>query len=125
MATVRLLGVDADDVLVGTKLAHEGSAVQEVDVVVNSGGRLHVIDCKLTTSRQAELPVGSQIREAATTKFHLGDGAAKVVLLPGRTGSYRPPFEIYAARCTSASWTVQICLARAFRRCWRYCLIPR
>lgn len=81
MATVRLLGVDADDVLVGTKLAHGGSAVQEVDVVVNSGGRLHVLDCKLTTGKQAEVPVGSQIREAATTKFHLGDGATQMVLL--------------------------------------------
>ena len=81
LATVRLLGVHADDVLVGTKLASEGSAVQEVDVVVNSSGRLHVVDCKLTSLRQAEVPVGSQIREAATTKFHLGDGATQMILL--------------------------------------------
>jgi hypothetical protein len=54
--------------------------VQEVDVVVNSGGRLHVIDCKLTSTRGG-VPPAVQLREGDATGHHLADGADQYILL--------------------------------------------
>ena len=81
-ALLRGLGVQADDVSVGVRLRDDGRDVQEIDVIVNSAGRLHVIDCKLTGAddkRQALL--GTQIREAETTRRWIGDGCGQLILL--------------------------------------------
>lgn len=80
LSLVRGLGVQFDDVALSAVLFDGAKAVQEVDVVVNSNGRLHVIDCKLRDSG-ATLPIGVQIREAFTTRYHLGDGADQYILL--------------------------------------------
>ena len=80
LATVRALGVQADDVLIGSLLTHGAQRVQEVDVVVNSGGRLHVIDCKLT-STGGGVPPAVQLRDGDATGHHLADGAEQYVLL--------------------------------------------
>lgn len=80
LALVRAMGVQSDDVALSATLFDGMKAVQEVDVVVNSFGRLHVIDCKLLDRAHA-LPLGVQIREAYTTRRHLGDGADQYILL--------------------------------------------
>jgi hypothetical protein len=80
LATVRALGVHADDVLIGSLLTHGAQRVQEVDVVVNSGGRLHVIDCKLS-STGGGVPPAVQLREGDATGHHLADGAEQYILL--------------------------------------------
>lgn len=72
--------MQSDDVALSAILFDGLKALQEVDVVVNSNGRLHVIDCKLLNSGAA-LPIGVQIREAFTTRQHLGDGADQYILL--------------------------------------------
>ncbi|GAA2244776.1 hypothetical protein GCM10010401_17570 [Rarobacter faecitabidus] len=77
---VRGIGVAADDIGISAVLYDGQRAVQEVDVVVNASGRLHVIDCKLSEEHQA-LPIGDQIRAAYATREHLGDGADQVILL--------------------------------------------
>ncbi|GAA1151491.1 hypothetical protein [Nocardioides aquiterrae] len=79
LAIVRALGVQADDVLVGTLLTNGHQRVQEVDVVVSCNGRLHVIDCKLSTT--PGVPAGVQIRDGEATGYHLADGAEQYVLL--------------------------------------------
>ncbi|TIC89107.1 hypothetical protein E8D34_00965 [Nocardioides sp. GY 10113] len=80
LALVRQLGVEADDIGISAML-HDGTqAVQEVDVVVNSHGRLHVIDCKLT-DEAGSAPIGMQIRDAYATRRQLGDGADQYILL--------------------------------------------
>jgi hypothetical protein len=80
LATVRALGVQADDVLIGSLLTHGAQRVQEVDVVVNSGGRLHVIDCKLTATGDG-VPPAVQLRDGDATGHHLADGAEQYILL--------------------------------------------
>ncbi|KRE97560.1 hypothetical protein ASG76_02300 [Nocardioides sp. Soil774] len=80
-AILREVGVAEDDVAVSVKLIDDGTAVQEVDVVVNSHGRLHVVDCKLITDAQVTVPLGVQIREAESTRRALGDGNGQLVLL--------------------------------------------
>jgi len=80
LSLVHGLGVQADDAALSAVLFDGPKALQEVDVVVNSNGRLHVIDCKLRRSVEA-LPIGVQIREAFTTRRHLGDGADQYILL--------------------------------------------
>lgn len=80
VSMVRQFGVQADDVAISAMLFDGHRAVQEVDVVVNASGRLHVIDCKLIEEERA-LPIGEQIRSAFTTREHLGDGADQVILL--------------------------------------------
>lgn len=85
VAVLHNLGFEAEDLTVGVKLQDEGVALQEVDVVVNSGGWLHVIDCKLTSNKRSRnhhpVPLGTQIREAFATKRHLGDGGNRLILL--------------------------------------------
>lgn len=85
---VRQMGVAADDVAREVLLVDGTTRIQEVDVVVNSRGRLHVIDCKLghtvrTPNRTVEKdpPLGTQIREALTTKRLLGDGGDQFIFL--------------------------------------------
>ena len=78
-ALVTQLGADADDVAVSVELCDRKRRVQEVDVVVNANGRLHVIDCKYRA--RTEVPLGAQIREAYATRQLLGDDAAQVILL--------------------------------------------
>ena len=80
LSLVHGLGVQADDAALSAVLFDGLKALQEVDVVVNSNGRLHIIDCKLRESADA-LPIGVQIREAFTTRRHLGDGADQYILL--------------------------------------------
>jgi hypothetical protein len=80
MAICRHMGVDADDVVRSAILWDGAEQVQEVDVVVNSHGRLHVIDCKLTTD-EMDPRIGDQIRSAYATAQFLGDGADQVILL--------------------------------------------
>lgn len=80
LSLVRGLGVQTDDVALSAVLFDGSRAMQEVDVVVNSNGRLHIIDCKLRDSAET-LPIGVQIREAFTTRRHLGDGADQYILL--------------------------------------------
>lgn len=85
---VRQMGVAADDVAIGVTLIDGSTQIQEVDVVVNSHGRLHVIDCKLSntegTPRGGRIkapPLGTQIREALTTKRQLADGGDQFIFL--------------------------------------------
>jgi len=83
---IRRMGVEADDVALSVVLYDGRRQLQEVDIVVNSGGRLHVIDCKLAEEVKS-IPIGTQIREAYATKRLLGDGADQFILL-------RPTIEI-------------------------------
>ena len=85
---LRQMGVAADDVAREIRLLDGSMHIQEVDVVVNSHGRLHVIDCKMgstvMTPRgpiEKDVPIGTQIREAFTTKRLLGDGGDQFILL--------------------------------------------
>ena len=78
-ALVIQLGADSDDVAVGVELRDHRTRMQEVDVVVNANGRLHVIDCKYRA--KTEIPLGTQIREAYATRQLLGDDTAQVILL--------------------------------------------
>ena len=86
-AMLRLLGVTHDDVELGVVLVDGEEYVQEVDVVVNSRGRLHVIDCKLREDDDArQVPIGIQVREADSTRRQIGDGCGHYILLrPNRT----------------------------------------
>lgn len=86
LSMVRQMGVAADDIAVGVTLFDGTQKIQEVDVVVNSNGWLHVIDCKLTHPRSRdprvkEAPLSTQIREAFTTKRLLGDGGDQFIFL--------------------------------------------
>lgn len=81
MAIIRELGVDEDDIVLGAKLFHRRS-LQEVDVIAQANGRLHLVDCKI--GAKALNPVGMQIREAFATQEHLGDDAGRVMLLRPR-----------------------------------------
>lgn len=85
---VRQMGVAADDVAREIVLLDGRVPIQEVDIVVNSHGRLHVIDCKLGDSvrtpsgmKPSAPPIGTQIREAFTTKRLLGDGGDQFIFL--------------------------------------------
>lgn len=80
LCLLRQLGVQADDVALSAVLFDGSKAVQEVDVVVNSNGRLHVIDCKLADEGQT-MPIGVQVRDAYATRRHLGDDADQYILL--------------------------------------------
>lgn len=80
LSLVQGLGVQQDDLALSATLFDGLKPMQEVDVVVNSNGRLHIIDCKLQDS-SATVPIGVQIREAFTTRSHLGDGADQYILL--------------------------------------------
>lgn len=85
---VRQMGVAADDIAREVILFDGATPIQEVDIVVNSHGRLHVIDCKLSDVvytpsgvKAKAPPIGTQIREAFTTKRLLGDGADQFIFL--------------------------------------------
>lgn len=78
-ALILELGADSDDIAVSVELRDGQKGVQEVDVVVNANGRLHVIDCKYRA--KSDIPIGTQIREAYSTRQHLGDDTAQVILL--------------------------------------------
>ena len=80
LSLVRGMGVQADDVGINAVLFDAAKPVQEVDVVVNTGGRLHVIDCKLS-AETAQVPIGTQIRDAFATRRHIGDGADQYIML--------------------------------------------
>ena len=88
LSLVRHMGVEADDVARGVTLLDGTTEIQEVDIVVNSHGRLHVIDCKLSDLvrtpngvKAKTPPLGTQIREAFTTKRLLGDGGDQFIFL--------------------------------------------
>ncbi|MFT4187309.1 MAG: hypothetical protein QM621_01850 [Aeromicrobium sp.] len=84
VSLVREMGIDADDVAISASLFDGSIPVQEVDVVVNSHGRLHVVDCKLTSEKDDEknrLSIGDQIRTAYATRRLLGDGGDQFILL--------------------------------------------
>jgi predicted RecB family endonuclease len=63
----------------------QGDVVQEVDIVINHGGRLNIIDCKLRNrndeNRRKVESVTSQIRQAAQTRKDLGGLGARLLLL--------------------------------------------
>ncbi|MFT4263473.1 MAG: hypothetical protein QM572_08840 [Nocardioides sp.] len=91
LSLLRQMGVAEDDSAVGVKLTDDGSPVQEVDIVVNSNGWLHVIDCKIHDGKPRRAfhppgrydppPLGTQVREAFATRRLLGDGGDQFILL--------------------------------------------
>lgn len=70
------------------RLSAEGIADQEIDLVVNHGGRICVIDCKLRTAEEEGSRVEglmSQIRQASDTRRRLGGlGTGLMLLRPNR-----------------------------------------
>lgn len=79
VALLHEFGLDHTDVVLGATLLHRRRAVQEIDVVAQVNGRLHLIDCKAGTALYA--PIGMQIREAVATQEQLGDDSSRVMLL--------------------------------------------
>jgi hypothetical protein len=89
MSLIRGMGIADDDVALSAMLFDGKQPIQEVDVVVNSYGRLHVIDCKLVKPATAGA-IGMQIRDAYATRRHLGDDADQYILLRPMLAFERP-----------------------------------
>lgn len=116
LSLVRGLGVQADDVTLSAMLYDGNKQLQEVDVVVNSGGRLHVIDCKLLSEEVT--PIGAQIREASATRRHLGDDADQYILLRPNMdveGEFRSLCDAYGIQVIDAQLLAQKSLADVLR----------
>lgn len=80
-----LLELGVREAAINCTLETTGQQLQEIDVVVNHGGRLSVIDCKLTGEEDEKRgkveSVTSQIRQAHTTRRQLGGLGAQLMLL--------------------------------------------
>ncbi len=79
-ACIRQLGLKnpSSQIATNVKRSRQGRVDQEVDIVVNCNGRVHIIDCKLVSK---ERPISEEYRQADATRRELGGLAAKYLFV--------------------------------------------
>jgi hypothetical protein len=84
------LGLGVSQVALNVKYrSADGTELQEVDLIANHGGRLHLLDLKLRTEEEEKQgrveSITSQLRQAAHTRRSLGGlGARSLLVRPNR-----------------------------------------